>query len=109
MLALFQDWANSVGVRHKASSAYHTQTDGASERKNKSIIPMFAAKKLEDGSIWVQGAPSVQIEVNTAISEPRGKSPEHILLSFDTKLGSTPLPIPIAIFSNLLECHSTHT
>jgi len=50
MSALFQDWANSVGVRHKASSAYHPQTDRASERKNKTIIPMFTAKKLEDGT-----------------------------------------------------------
>jgi len=75
MSATFQDWANSVGVRHKASSAYHPQTDGASERKNKIIIPMFAAKKLEDGTNWVQAAPSVQIEVNTAVSGPRGKSP----------------------------------
>jgi len=50
MSAMFQDWANSVGVRHKASSAYHPQTDGVSERKNKTIIPMFAAKKLEDGT-----------------------------------------------------------
>jgi len=100
MSALFQDWANSVGVRHKASSAYHPQTDGASERKNKTIIPMFAAKKLEDGTNWVQAAPSVQIEVNTAISGPRGKSPEHMLLSFDPKLGSTALPIPVPIFSN---------
>jgi len=98
--ALFQDWANSVGVRHKASSAYHPQTDGASERKNKTIIPMFAAKKLEDGTNWVQAAPSVQIEVNTAFSGPRGKSPWHILLGFNSKLGNTPLPIPIPIFSN---------
>jgi len=73
--ALFQDWANSVGVRHKASSACHPQTDGASERKNKTIIPMFAGKELEDGTNWVQAAPSVQIEVNTAVSGPRGKSP----------------------------------
>jgi len=43
--ATFQDWANLVGVRHKALSAYYPQTDGASERKNKTIIPMFAAKK----------------------------------------------------------------
>ena len=49
MSALFQDCANSVGVKHKASSAYHSQTDGVSERKNKTISPMFAAKKLEDG------------------------------------------------------------
>jgi len=101
MSALFQDCANSVGVRHKASSAYHPQTDGASERKNKTIIPVFTAKKLENGTNWVQVAPSVQIEVNTAVSGPRGKSPWHILLGFDPKLGSTPLPIPIPIFSNL--------
>jgi len=42
MSATFQDWASSVGVRHKAFSAYNPQTDGASERKNKTIIPIFA-------------------------------------------------------------------
>jgi len=62
---------------------------------------MFAAKKLEEGTNWVQAAPFVQIEVNTAVSGPTGKSPWHILLGFDPKLGSTPLPIPIPIFSIL--------
>jgi len=75
MSALFQDWANSVGVRHKAFFAYHPQTDVASERQNKSIITMFAAKKLEDSTNWVRAAPSVQIGVNTAVSGPRGKCP----------------------------------
>jgi len=50
MLAIFQDWANSVRIRDTASSAYHLQTDRASKRKNKTIISMFAAKKLEDGT-----------------------------------------------------------
>ena len=61
---------------------------------------MFAAKKLEDSTNWVQAAPSVQIEVNTAVSGPKGKSPWHILLGFDPKPGSTPLPMPLPIFSN---------
>jgi len=100
MSATFQDWANSVGVRHKASITYLPQTDGASKRKNKTIIPMLAAKKLEDGTNWVQAAPYVQIELNTAVSGPRGKSPWHNLLGFNPKLGSTPLPIPRPIFSN---------
>jgi len=100
MSVTFQDWAKTVGVRHEAFSEYHPQTDGASERKNKTIIPMFATKKWEDGTNWVQVAPSVQIEVNTSISGSRGKSAWHILLGFDPKLGSTPLPIPIPIFSN---------
>jgi len=63
MSTILQDWANSVGVRHKAFFAYHPQTDGASERKNKTIIPIYVDKKLEDGTNWVQVAPSVQIEV----------------------------------------------
>jgi len=75
MSALFQDWANSVGVRHKASFAYHPQTYRTSERKNKTIIPIFGTKKLEKDTNWVQAAPSVQIQLNTADSGPRGKSP----------------------------------
>jgi len=35
---------------------------------------MFAVKKLEDGTNLVHAAPSVQIEVNTVVSGPRGKS-----------------------------------
>jgi len=31
MLVIFQDWANSVGVRHKAFSVYHLQTDRVSK------------------------------------------------------------------------------
>jgi len=89
-----------VRVQHKASTAYQPQTDTASEGKNKTIIHMFAAKKLEDGTNWVQAAPSVQIEVNTDISGTRGKYPWYILLGFDPKLGSIPLSIPIPIFSN---------
>ena len=53
MSATFQDWANSVGVSYKASSIYYPQTDRPSKRKNKTIIPMFIAKKLEDGTNWV--------------------------------------------------------
>jgi len=100
MSATFQDWVKTIGVRHKASFACHSQTDRASERKKKTIISMFAAKKLEDSTNWVQAAPSVQIEVNTSVSGPRGKSPWHILLGFNPKLGSTALPIPIPIFFN---------
>jgi len=33
---------------------------------------MFAGKKLEDGTNWLQTGPSIQIEVNTAVSGPRG-------------------------------------
>jgi len=61
---------------------------------------MLAAKRLENSTNWVQAAPSIQMEVHTTVSTPRGRSPCDILLGFDPKLGSTPLPIQIPYFSN---------
>jgi len=101
MLATFQDWANLVVFSHKSSSTYYLQTDGGYKLKNKPIILIFGVRKLEDSINWVQAALSIQIEVNTAVCGPREKSPWHILLGFDPKLGSTPLPIPRPILSNL--------
>jgi len=35
MSATFQDWANSVGVRYKASSVYYQHPDGVTEGNSK--------------------------------------------------------------------------
>jgi len=89
ILAIFLDWAYSVGVFYKASSVYHLETDAESKIIKKTIIPIFTTKKLEDSTNWLREVPSVEIEVNTVVSGPRGKYPLHILLGFDPKLGST--------------------
>jgi hypothetical protein len=65
MLGTFQQWLNVNGIEHKVSSTYHPQTDGISERKNRTILPMFTIKKMVEGLNWVETTPIVQTEVNT--------------------------------------------
>jgi len=43
----FQEWLRTNGIEHKASSPYHPQTDSQSERKTKTIIPMFIAEQAQ--------------------------------------------------------------
>jgi hypothetical protein len=104
MSAKFQDWLAGKGIRHKASSAYHPQTDGASERKNRTIIPMFTAMELE-GMNWVEAAPYVQTKVNNRYSSSRKESPFHTIYGFQPRFTTTPLPIPIHSFSDPAKRH----
>jgi len=95
----FQKWLQDKGIEHKASSPYHPQTDGQSERKNKSIIPMFVMEESQ-GNNWVKVAPKVQTQVNARISGPRGKTPFQALYGFNPKLAAAQLPHPIPIYSD---------
>jgi len=105
MSDLFQEWMVSVGIEHKASTRYHAQTDGASERKNWTIIPMFAAKKLEEGKNWAEAAPDVQLELNLRQSSTRQQSPFFTLLGFQPRTEPPSLPHPTLVYSDLAKMH----
>ena len=81
----FRECMVSVGIEHETSTTYHPQTVGAPERKNKTNIPMFAAKKLEEGKNWVKAAPDVQLESDLKQSSTRKQSLFCTLLGFPTK------------------------
>ena len=103
MLDLFQEWMVSVGIEHKASTTYHPHTDGALERKNRTIIPIFVAKKLEEGKNWVKAVPDVQLELNLRQSSTRQQSPFYTLLGFQPRTQPPSLPHPILVFQTLLK------
>jgi len=105
MSDLFPEWMASVGIEHKASTTYHAQTDGALERKNRTIIPMFAAKKLEEGKSWVEAAPEVQLELNLKQSSTRKQSPFFTLLDFQPRTQPPSLPYPILVYSDPAKRH----
>jgi len=100
----FQELLRSMGIEHKVSFPYHPQTDGQSEKKNKTIIPMFIVEK-DKGINWVRATPKVQTQVNTRISEPRKNSPFFSLYGFNPKLAASPLPHSIPIYSNPTQIH----
>jgi len=100
----FQEWLRTMGIEHKVSSPYHPQTDRQSERKNKTIIPMFIAEKTKEIN-WVKATPKVHTQVNARISGPRKNSPFFSVYGFNPKLVASLLPHPIPIYSNPTQIH----
>jgi transposase InsO family protein len=64
-----------VGIKMKMSSAYHPQTDGATERANRTIGQMLRAMIGPDQRDWVQKLPAIEFAINLARSDSTGFSP----------------------------------
>jgi len=95
----------SVGIEHKTYTTYHPHTDGGSERKNRTIIPMFAAKKLEEGKNCVEAAPDVQLELNLRQSSTRQQSLFFTLPGFQPRTQPPSLPHSILVYSDPAKRH----
>ena len=77
-----------TGVKIKMSTSYHPQTDGTSERSNKTVIPAirFHVERNQQG--WVRALPRVQFNIMSTVNKSTGFTP------FQLRLGRTPRIIP---------------
>jgi hypothetical protein len=64
-----------IGVKLNMSSAYHPQSDGATERANWTVTQMIRHCISPDQGDWVQKLPGVEFAINSARSESTGYSP----------------------------------
>jgi hypothetical protein len=64
-----------IGVRLKMSSAYHPQTDGATERANRTVTQMLRQCINPNQKDWVSKLPTIQFAINSARSESTGYAP----------------------------------
>lgn len=64
-----------IGVELKMSSAYHPQTDGATERANRTITQMLRQCVKPDQKDWVAKLPAVEFAINAARSDTTGYAP----------------------------------
>ena len=64
-----------IGVELKMSSAYHPQTDGATERANRTVTQMLRQCVKPDQKDWVWKLPAIEFAINLAHSESTGYSP----------------------------------
>ena len=64
-----------MGVKLRMSSAYHPQTDGATERANRTVTQMLRQCINPNQKDWVSKLPAIQFAINTARSESTGYSP----------------------------------
>ncbi len=77
-----------TGIKLKMSTAYHPQTDGSSERTNKTIIQciQFAVERDQRG--WVEALPKVRFDIMNTRNASTGFSPFHL------RFGKSPRLLP---------------
>ena len=64
-----------AGIKLKLSSAYHPQSDGASERTNKTIIQCIRFAVERDQRGWVQALPKVRFDIMNTVNASTGFTP----------------------------------
>jgi Zinc knuckle len=71
----------------RMSTAYHPQTDGATERANRTITQMLRLSVNSDQRDWVLKLPGIEFGFNSAISSVTGFSPFYL------NYGTNPSPM----------------
>jgi hypothetical protein len=64
-----------LGSKLRMSSAYHPQTDGATERANRTVTQMLRQCVNGKQTDWVAKLPAIEFAINSARSESTGFSP----------------------------------
>lgn len=77
-----------TGVKIKLSSSFHPETDGASERTNKTVIQCLRYYVDRNQKGWVKALPAVRFSIMNTINASTGYSP------FQLRLGLSPRVIP---------------
>ncbi|UOH85550.1 hypothetical protein LQV05_002378 [Cryptococcus neoformans] len=80
-------WAEQ-GVRLKMSTAFHPQTDGTSERSNKTVGQLWRSWVNRQGTSWAKFLPRISQAMNNTVRRSTGYSP--IQLVFGRRLRTLP-------------------
>lgn len=76
------------GVRLKMSTAFHPQTDGTSERSNKTVGQLLRSWVNRQGTSWAKFLPRISQAMNNTVRRSTGYSP--IQLVFGRRLRTLP-------------------
>jgi hypothetical protein len=77
-----------TGVKLKMSTAYHPQTDGVSERTNKTVDQVLRYFVDQHQTGWVNALPRVRFNMMSTVNASTGYTPFHL------HLGRTPRMLP---------------
>ena len=86
-----------TGIKLKMSTAYHPETDGASERTNKTIIQCirFAVERDQQG--WVKALPKICFDIMNTVNTSTSFTP------FQLRFGKAACILPPVITSDHIE------
>jgi len=92
-----------TNVKIKASTAYHPETDGASERSNKTVIQALRYHVDDNQSGWVRALPRIRFAIMNTINKSTGFTP------FQLRFGCSPRILPPFIPSEVEKPLDTNT
>jgi hypothetical protein len=84
-----------TGVKLKMSSAYHPETDGSSERSNKTINQLLQYHVRQNQKGWVRALPQIRFQIMNSVNASTG------FLGFQLHLGWSPRVIPPIVPNDL--------
>lgn len=71
-----------LGVKLLMSTSYHPQTDGLTERTNRSVAQIFRSSIRPDQGDWLGKCPIVEFAINASISESTGYAPFELTYGY---------------------------
>jgi RNase H-like domain found in reverse transcriptase/Integrase zinc binding domain/Chromo (CHRromatin Organisation MOdifier) domain len=77
--AFWRTLQKMVGTDLMMSTTDHPQTDGQTERTNRTILQILRAFVNQVGSDWAQHLAAVEFAINSAVSRSTGKAPFEII------------------------------
>ena len=80
--AFWREVHRLLRTRLLMSTAFHPQTDGATERANRSVIQILRAAIRADQADWVSKIPMVEFAINSAVSASTGFAPFELNCGF---------------------------
>jgi hypothetical protein len=86
-----------TGVKPKMSTSYHPETDGASERTNKTVIQSIRYHVERNQRGWVKALPRIQFAMMNTVNASTGYS------GFQLRMGRSPRIIPPIVPTRVLE------
>ena len=81
--AFFVEWCKVLGVVQKMSSAYHPQTDGQTERTNRTVEQLLRFYILPDQSNWDEALPMAAFAINRAYNQATKATPFEVVLGYN--------------------------
>ncbi|PPQ76896.1 hypothetical protein CVT24_008781 [Panaeolus cyanescens] len=77
-----------TGIKHKASTSFHPQTDGSSERTNKTVNQAIRFYIDRHHKGWVNALPAIRFHIMNTVNRSTSFSP------FQLRLGTSPRILP---------------
>ena len=94
--AFYTEWCRILRIRQNLSTAFHPETDGQSERFNRTLQQVLRCYCSVEQQSWTEVLPAVEFAINAAPNESTSVSPFMALLGF----------VPSSPFDLELKTHS---